>query len=188
MTIQDSAPSHLGLEAAIESILFASSMPVSIQQLAAALNSETDQIEEMLGNLRAHFQANHGIRLQWHANRVQFTTAPEFSGVVEKFLGLESTSRLSRAALEVLAIIAYKQPITRPGIDAVRGVNSDGVLKNLLSKGLVEEGGRAEGPGRPILYNTTADFLQNFGLSSLDEMPLLDEEEPQVSSNLILKD
>jgi segregation and condensation protein B len=89
-----------------------------------------------------------------------------------------------------MAIIAYKQPITRPGIDAIRGVNSDGVLKNMLGKGLVEESGRAEGPGRPILYSTTTDFLQHFGLSGLDELPPLDEENKQeiVTENLILKD
>jgi segregation and condensation protein B len=90
---------------------------------------------------------------------------------VEK--GLEAASRLSRAALETLAIVAYQQPVTRPEIDAIRGVNSDGVLKSLLSKGLVQEVGRAERPGRPILYSTTTDFLGYFGLSSLEELPPL---------------
>jgi segregation and condensation protein B len=92
-------------------------------------------------------------------------------------LGLDASSRLSRAALEALAIILYKQPVTRPAIDAIRGVNSDGVLKSLLHKGLVQEVGRAEGPGRPILYGTTGECLQYFGLSSLAELPPLEEAE-----------
>jgi segregation and condensation protein B len=99
--------------------------------------------------------------------------------MIEKFLGLQATSRLSRAALETLAIIVYKQPVTRPQLDDIRGVNSDGVIKSLLSKGLIEETGRGEGPGRPIIYGTTSDFLQYFGLNSLDELPELDLGEQQ---------
>jgi condensin subunit ScpB len=94
--------------------------------------------------------------------------------LIERFLGLEATSRLSRAALETLAIIAYQQPVTRPYVESIRGVSSDGVMKSLLSKGLIQEVGRAEGPGRPILYGTTADFLRHFGLNSLSELPPLD--------------
>ena len=99
------------------------------------------------------------------------TTAPHLAEQVENFLGLEATAWLSRAALEALSIIAYRQPVTRPGIDAIRGVSSDGVLKSLLSKGLIQEAGRADGPGRPILYETTAEFSQHFGLSTIDELP-----------------
>ncbi len=117
--------------------------------------------------------AESGLRLQRHLGRIQLTSAPQAAEVIERFLGLESTSRLTRAALEALAIIAYQQPATRPQVDAIRGVNSDGVLKNLLSKGLVQEVGRAEAPGRPILYGTTPEFLQYFGLNALDEMPVL---------------
>ena len=112
------------------------------------------------------------------------TTAPELAEVIERFLGLEATTRLSRAALETLAIIAYQQPVTRPAIDAVRGVNSDGVIKSLLSKGLLQEVGRSEGPGRPILFGTTPEFLQHFGLNSLIELPALnipDDEKKEVS-------
>jgi segregation and condensation protein B len=110
---------------------------------------------------------------------------------VSKFLGLEATARLSRAALEALAIIAYRQPITRPGIDAIRGVSSDGVLKSLLNKGLIQEAGRTEGPGRPILFSTTADFLQHFGLSSLEDLPPFEQEGAEPSeedSSRLLKD
>ena len=111
------------------------------------------------------------------------------ASIIENYLGLEATARLSRAALETLAIIAYRQPVTRPGIDAIRGVNSDGVLKSLLSKGLVQEMGRAEGPGRPILYGTTTEFLQHFGLSTLGQMPPYElPEKPDEERNVILKD
>jgi segregation and condensation protein B len=105
------------------------------------------------------------------------TSAPEAAEAIETFLGLEATSRLSGAALEALAIIAYQQPVTRPQVDAIRGVNSDGVMKNLLHKGLIQEVGRAEGPGRPILYSTTPEFLGHFGLASLDDLPPLNMEE-----------
>ena len=110
---------------------------------------------------------------------------------VEKFLGLEATARLSRAALEALAIVAYRQPITRPGIDAVRGINSDGVIKSLLAKGLVQEIGRAEGPGRPILYGVTEDFLQHFGIDSINDLPpfeLLEQEGVSPEEQRLLKD
>ena len=99
-------------------------------------------------------------------------------------MGLEVTSRLSRAAVEALAIIAYSQPATRPQVDAIRGVNSDGVMRSLLNKGLLQEVGRAEGPGRPILYATTPEFLQHFGLNSLKELPPLPDIEIMTSRNV----
>jgi segregation and condensation protein B len=190
MTEPSTDVSTFSLDAALESILLAASVPVSVSQLAGILERESSEIEAGLKRIQTHFSEYHGIRLQWHANRVQLTTAPEYAGVIEKFLGLDTSSRLSRAALETLAIVAYKQPITRPGIDSIRGVSSDGVMKNLLSKGLIEETGRTEGPGRPILYSTTPDFLQHFGLSSLEELPPLDEENPQGNGNgnQLLKD
>ena len=124
-----------------------------------------------------------GIRLQYHKSKIQITTAPEAAPILEKMLELETTSTLSQAALETLSIIAYQQPITRPQIDAIRGVNSDGVLRTLLTKGLIDDVGRADGPGRPILYSTTPDFLKYFGLSSYDELPPLDFEELQETTD-----
>lgn len=162
----------------LESVLFVASGPVSPNRLAAALDVTAYRVNQLLEALAADYRAR-GLRLQWTGEGVQLTTAPESNVVVERFLGLELTTRLSQAALEVLAIVAYMQPVTRPQIDQVRGVNSDGALRTLLSKGLVEELGRLETPGRPILYGTTLDFLQYFGLSTLDELPPLaaDEEE-----------
>ena len=124
--------------ASLEALLFVAPGAVTIQQLAAALEVTPRDVEKGLSELENLYRIR-GVRVQRHGGRVQLTTAPEAAGVVERFLGLEATSRLSRAALETLAIIAYQQPVTRPEIDGVRGVNSDGVLKNLLSKGLVEE-------------------------------------------------
>lgn len=154
----------------LEALLFAASGQVSPGQLAAALELPLRDIEDGLSALESELNQR-GIRLQRHAGRVQLTTAPEFAPAVERFAGLEASNRLSRAALEALAIIAYQQPVTRPEIDSIRGVNSDGVLKSLLSKGLIEEAGRAERPGRPILYTSTSDFLSHFGLASLAELP-----------------
>jgi len=119
---------------------------------------------------------NRGIRLQRVSRSVQLITAPEISADVQRFLDLEETSRLSRAALEVLAIVAYQEPVTRPQIDAVRGVNSDSVMRTLLRHGLVDEVGRTDGPGRPFIYATTSDFLNHFGLTSIEELPPLNLE------------
>jgi len=176
----------LSLSAQIEALLFVAVEPVSPGQLATVLETTSTQINNALDELDASFQTR-GLRLQRHNGRVQLTTAPETSEAIERFLGLEATTHLSRAALEALSIIAYQQPVTRPQVDAVRGVNSDGVMRSLLSKGLIQEGGRAEGPGRPILYSTTPEFLQHFGLNSLTELPPLEREEKVEQDVSLLK-
>ncbi len=176
------------IEAALEAVLFVAAGPVALGQLAEVMQVPISAIETALQALNDHLGDGHGLRLQRHEGRVQLTTAPEMASVVERFLGIEATARLSRAALEALAIVAYRQPITRPGVDAVRGVNSDGVMKSLLAKGLIQEMGRAEGPGRPILYGTTAEFLQYFGLSSLRDLPSFDVESSQKTESGLLKD
>ena len=171
MTDQSQQLVPLELEACLEGLLFVAAAPVTVAQLAEVLNCKSQEIEESLQKLDRTLSMGRGIRLQWHAGKVQLTTSPYIAQIIEKFLGLETTSHLTRPALETLAIIAYRQPVTRPGIDAIRGVNSDGVLKNLLNKGLVQEVGRMDGPGRPILYGTTIEFLQHFGLTSLAALP-----------------
>jgi segregation and condensation protein B len=176
----------LSLSAKIEAMLFVSAEPVAIQQLSQALDVTASVVERGLKELEESLQTR-GLRLQRNAGRVQLTTAAELAGLVETFLGLEAVTHLSRAALETLAIIAYQQPVTRPHVDSVRGVNSDAMLKSLLSKGLIQESGRAEGPGRPILYSTTPEFLQHFGLNSIIELPPLAtpvESEPQAAELL----
>jgi segregation and condensation protein B len=167
------------LTAALEALLFVASGPVAPSQLAEALGKTSNEVNQGLKRLETILNANRGLTLQWHKSKVQLTSSADHGDLIEAFLGLEASSRLSRAALETLSIIAYKQPATRPQLDAIRGVNSDGVIKSLLSKGLIEEVGRAEGPGRPIMYGTTTDFLQHFGINSLDDLPIL--ELPQVN-------
>ncbi|HMD82708.1 MAG TPA: SMC-Scp complex subunit ScpB [Anaerolineales bacterium] len=162
----------LPLSVKLEALLFVAAEPVATAQLAVALDVAPSVIERGLNELDAAL-SDRGLRLQRHAGRVQLTTAPQLAELIERFLGLEATTHLSRAALETLAIIAYQQPVTRPQIDSIRGVNSDSMMKSLLHKGLILETGRADGPGRPILYSTTPEFLQHFGLSSILEMPPL---------------
>ena len=176
----------LSLPAQIEALLFVAVEPVTPGQLATVLETTTTQVNHALDELDASFRTR-GLRLQRHSGRVQLTTAPESAEAIERFLGLEATSHLSRAALEALSIIAYQQPVTRPQVDSVRGVNSDGVMRSLLSKGLIQEGGRAEGPGRPILYSTTPEFLQHFGLNSLTELPPLERKESGEQDVTLLK-
>ncbi len=166
----------ISLPARIEALLFVAPGAVSAAQLAVALEVPVQDIETSLRELESSYQQqshDRGLRLQRHQGKYQLTTASEAAEIIERFLGLESSSRLSRAALETLAIIAYQELVTRPHIDAIRGVNSDGVLKSLLSKGLIQEVGRAEAPGRPILYSITTDFLRSFGLDSLADLPPL---------------
>ena len=163
---------ELPLSTKLEAILFVAAEPVPMGQLAAALDVSSSVVERGLNELDESLTAR-GLRLQRNAGRVQLTTAPELAELIERFLGLDSTTHLTRAALETLSIVAYQQPVTRPQIDAIRGVNSDSMIKSLLNKGLVIESGRADGPGRPILYSTSPEFLQHFGLNSILEMPPL---------------
>lgn len=162
----------LPLTSMVESLLFVSSEPVQINHLAEALNVSIDQVEQVLTELKDG-STSRGLRLQRKGERVQLTTRPEVAPYIEKFLGLDLSSRLSKPALETLAIVAYQQPVTRAQIEQVRGVNCDAVLSTLLTKGLIEEIGRLETAGRPIQYGTTFAFLQHFGLRGLDDMPAL---------------
>jgi len=177
---------ELSLSVKLEALLFVAAEPVTTAQLATALDVAPSVIERGLNELDASLSTR-GLRLQRHGGRVQLTTAPQLAELIERFLGLEATSHLSRASLETLAIIAYQQPVTRPQIDSIRGVNSDSMMKSLLNKGLILESGRAEGPGRPILYSTTPEFLQHFGLNSILEMPPLakSEEEERAADELL---
>lgn len=174
-TAQSERPSENELIQLVESLLFVADEPVSTARLAHTLEVPEETIQAVLDRLAQACQTR-GIRLQRKADRVQFVSAPEAAPYIERFLGLELTTRLSPAALEVLAIIAYRQPITRAQIEAIRGVSCDAVLRTLVSRGLVEEVGRLEQAGRPILYGTTFQFLQHFGLNSLEELPPLEEE------------
>jgi segregation and condensation protein B len=168
----------------VESLLFVAEGPVPIASLARALEVEAQQIEEALNELKQEYSTR-GFRLQRFRDKVQLVTAPESAPAIEKFLGVDGSGHLSAAALETLAIIAYRQPITRPAIEAVRGVNCDGVIQTLVSRGLIQEVGRQETAGRPILYATTFEFLQNFGLRGVEDLPPLEETAQNVLANAV---
>lgn len=170
---------HLDLAARVESVLFVAEEPVSTHRLAQVLEVTPNRIESALDTLTDDYLGR-GLRLQRVNGAVQLTTAPEAALHVERFLGLEARVHLSEAALEALAIVAYRQPITRPEVEAIRGVGSDSVLRTLLRAGLIDRVGRADDVGRPFLYGTTPEFLQHFGLRSLEELPRLDEDTEMV--------
>jgi segregation and condensation protein B len=160
----------------VESLLFVAGEPVPVTQIAEALEVKLAEVEQALAELNAGGMAR-GVRVQRKGDKVQLTTLPECAPYIERFLDLDLTTRLSKPALETLAIIAYQQPVTRAQIEHVRGVNCDAVLSTLLNRGLIEELGRLDTAGRPIQYGTTFAFLQHFGLRSLDDMPSLQREE-----------
>lgn len=159
------------LPALIEALLLVAAGPVAIADLAEVAGARVDEIDDAVDRLIA--VEDRGWVVQRHRDQVQLATAPRFAGQIRRFLGLEREARLSSAALETVAIVAYQQPVTRSTIEAVRGVDSTGVIATLLSRGLIESGGRAETPGQPYQYVTTPAFLQHFGLVSLDELPPL---------------
>ncbi len=158
----------------VEALLFVAPTPVKLADLARSLDVSAEEAEMALDALANRLEGS-GLALQRLGDRLQLVTAPDLAEDVERFLGLEISGKLSSAALETLAIIAYRQPITRAEIEAIRGVNSDGVLRSLLNKGLIEEVGRKETVGRPILYGTSMAFLQHFGLRDISELPPLEK-------------
>lgn len=160
----------------LESLLFVADEPVEPSRLAQALRCPVAEVNAALAELRAEYeQHNRGVRLQKRNGKVQLVTNPAAAQAVEDFLSLDLTTKLSGPALETLAIVAYRQPVTRIQIEAVRGVDCSGMVRKLEQQGLVEEVGRLETPGRPILYGVTDLFLQHFGLTHLEELPALPE-------------
>jgi len=161
------------LTARVHALLFASSGPLSVERLCALTGAEAPEVRRALACLHDHYSgegAPGGVVLQEVAGGFQLTTAPAQVATVLG-LGRNRPQPLSPAALETLAVIAYKQPITRAAIEAIRGVGVDGVLATLLDRGLIREAGRKQAPGRPLLYATSAEFLRILGLRSLSELP-----------------
>ena len=163
----------LPAKAMVESLLFVADAAVELDRITGALEIKLDAVEQALQELAEEYKER-GVRLQRKGRRVQLVTAPEVAQYVRRFLGLELTGRLSPAALETLAIVAYRQPVTRSQVESIRGVNSDSVVRTLVNRGLVEEIGRLEQVGRPIIYGTTFEFLQQFGLTGLEQLPPLE--------------
>jgi segregation and condensation protein B len=160
--------------ALIEALIFSSPQPVSVEDLASAIGLATEEVETSIAELQEQL-TERGLRLQRNRSRLQLVSAPEAAPYVEELLGLDVTLRLTQASMETLAIVAYAQPVTRPQIESIRGVNSDSTIRTLLSAGLIEEKGRADTLGRPILYGTTFEFLQQFGLERPTDLPPLQD-------------
>jgi segregation and condensation protein B len=159
---------------ALEAVLFVSDEPLTPAVLSQALEMDRAAIETLCERLQQELEARGaGVVLRNVAGGWRIYTVPESQPVVERFVLSSRQARMTKAALETLAIVAYKQPVTRHQVSAVRGVNSDGVLRALVDRGLIEEAGRDEGPGRPLLYATTPAFLERLGLASLAALPSL---------------
>ena len=159
---------------ALEALFFVSDEPLTTAVLAAALEVDRRRVDDLCAALQTRLEERgSGLVLRDIAGGWRLYSHPETAGVVEQFVLSSRQARLTKAALETLAIVAYKQPVTRHQISAIRGVNSDGVIRALQDRGLVVETGREEGPGRPMLYGTSPEFLERLGLSSLSALPSL---------------
>jgi segregation and condensation protein B len=175
------------LSGALEALLFVSDEPVSAVRLAKVLDASPGAVEAALANLAEEYrEADRGFQLREVAGGWRFYTHPAHHDVIERYVLSWDTRRLSQAALEAMAVVAYHQPVARQGINAVRGVNSEGVVASLVEKGLVREVGRDKNAGNAILYGTTLNFLEKFGLKDISELPPLAEFEPdEVTENSI---
>ncbi|MBD3166618.1 SMC-Scp complex subunit ScpB [bacterium] len=166
-------PHNLAL---VEALLFVADEPLDADEIAASGNLLTAEVPDLIDKLSEWFvRTGHAFTIQRVAGGWRLTTRPEFADIIRKHLKGRSRTRLSRAALEAVSIIAYRQPITRAEVDAIRGVDTAPVLRNLLERDLIKVTGRAESPGRPLLYGTTQGFLQYFGLESIRDLPVPDE-------------
>lgn len=164
----------ISLPAALEALLFVADEPVELAELARALDVSIAATRALVDAL-AESLAGRGLLLQRHEGRVQLVTAPAAGPFIERFLGARTGQRLSVAALETLAIIAYKQPVSRPAIEAIRGVDSARAIATLRARELIDAVGRAESVGRPVLFGTTIHFLEHFGLEHPADLPPLGE-------------
>ena len=159
-------------EAALEALLFVAERPLSRREIASLAGTDRATVDARLGDLEVSLRAR-GIHLLIDGDRVELATAPEGGALVARYVGAD-TVRLSPASLETLAIVAYRQPVTKGAVERIRGVDSDYTMRALLHRRLVVELGRSNAPGRPFLYGTGFEFLERFGLTSLDELPPLD--------------
>lgn len=164
------------IKSIIESILLVAEKPVSAKEMSVCAEAMTSEVQKSLAELINEYK-DRGIKIIKKGDYYSLVTAPENAEVVGKFLNEELRHDLSEAAVETLSIITYKQPITRMEIEEIRGVQADQILRNLMIRGLIGEVGRKESPGRPILYGTTMEFLQYFGLQSEEDIPKFEEPE-----------
>ena len=172
------------IKSAIEAMLFVAGEPLNIKDIYTNLELDRKTAREILNEINEEFKAeSRGIKLINIDDSYQFVTKPENSEFIQKMLKKNKRQSLSQASIESLAIVAYKQPITRVDIDEIRGVKSESALQRLLERDLIKDVGRLEVPGRPILYGTTDEFLRQFGLQSLNELPSLDLYEDSDENN-----
>ncbi|NTU70281.1 MAG: SMC-Scp complex subunit ScpB [Coriobacteriia bacterium] len=177
------------LRGGLEALLFVSDEPVSAARLAKVLDASPADIDTALSNIAEEYrESDRGFQLREVAGGWRFYTHPAFHDVIEQYVLSWDTRRLSQAALEALAVIAYHQPVTRNGVNAVRGVNSEGVVSSLVEKGLVREIGRDKNAGNAILYGTTRTFLEKFGLKEIGELPPLAEFAPDEETERAIRD
>lgn len=175
-------------KSALEALLFVSDEPVSSAQLAKVLSRDLIEVDEALRQLaESYVEENRGFQLREVAGGWRMYTHPAFAPVIEAYVLSWDTRKLSQAALEVLSVIAYKQPVSRAGINAVRGVSSESVVSSLIEKGLVRELGRDANAGNAILYGTTTTFLTKFGLRSLEDLPPLEDFAPDTQTQASIK-
>ena len=165
-------------QSAVEAMLFAAGEPIEAEKIATVLEIKPEKVVEIAEKLQSEYlQRNSGIRILKLGESYQMCSAKEYIDYIRLLLELKKNTPLSQAALEVLAICAYNQPVTKAFIEQVRGVDCSGVIRSLTEKGLIEEKGRLDLPGRPLLYGTTENFLRCFGLESLEALPELPEKE-----------
>ena len=180
------------LKAVIEGLLFVvGDDGLDLDEISKILEISKDETKELIKELQNDYQSSdRGIRIDFLGDKLKLTTKKEHNIYYQKLLTTEDNNTLSQAALETLAIIAYNQPITRVKVDELRGISNNHIIRKLVAKGLIKEGGRSNMPGRPILYETTSEFLDYFGLSSIDELPdmrdFLEEEEKEVEDDVDL--
>jgi segregation and condensation protein B len=172
--------------AELEALLFVAERPLARREIASLAGVDLETVDARLGDLEVELREG-GLRLLSVGDRVELATAPEAGSIIARYTGAEGL-KLSSAALEALAIVAYRQPVTRGVVERIRGVDSDSVVRSLLHRRLIVEQGRAGTPGRPILYGTTFEFLERFGLTSLDDLPTLDAESAERLAEVALSD
>ena len=182
----------MNLKAVIEGLLFVvGDDGLDLDEISKILEISKDETKELIKELQNDYQSSdRGIRIDFLGDKLKLTTKKEHNIYYQKLLTTEDNNNLSQAALETLAIIAYNQPITRVKVDELRGISNNHIIRKLVAKGLIKEGGRSNMPGRPILYETTSEFLDYFGLSSIDELPdmrdFLEEEEKEAEEDVDL--
>ena len=182
----------MNLKAVLEGLLFViGDDGLDLDEISRVLEISKDDVKELIKELQNDYQkSDRGIRIDFLGDKLKLTTKKEHNMYYQTLLTTDDNTTLSQAALETLAIIAYNQPITRVKVDELRGISNNHIIRKLVAKGLIKESGRSNMPGRPILYETTSEFLDYFGLSSIDELPdmrdFLEEEEKDTEEDVDL--